>query len=244
MSFLHFEDRPSTSPLVERVWRSRSSLGGKFHSVAASHWEIVVSRLSDGTTITIRGPETRATSAVCPANAEWLGLRFRLGTFLARVPVARIRDRQDLTLPQLTERTFWLDGASWEYPTFDDAEAFVARLVHTGLIARDPVVDAVVDGVPQPVSTRSTERRFLRTTGLTRGAHRQIERARHATMLLADGAPIQDVVHAAGYFDQAHLSRSLKRLIGQTPGQVARREQQLSFLYKTNPSSFGTLRRW
>jgi AraC-like DNA-binding protein len=47
---------------------------------------------------------------------------------------------------------------------------------------------------------------------------------------------ILDAVHEAGYFDQAHLTRSLKRLIGQTPGQIARGETQLSFLYKTAPS--------
>jgi hypothetical protein len=38
-----------------------------------------------------------------------------------------------------------------------------------------------------------------------------------------------------GYFDQAHLTRSLTRLIGQTPGRIVKAEQQLSFLYKTTP---------
>ena len=83
---------------------------------------------------------------------------------------------------------------------------------------------------------RSAQRRFLRATGLTHGAHRQIERARHATNLLTRGMGILDAVHEAGYFDQAHLTRSFKRLIGQTPGQVVRGETQLSFLYKTEPS--------
>ena len=39
----------------------------------------------------------------------------------------------------------------------------------------------------------------------------------------------------AGFFDQAHLTRSLRSLIGETPARVARRERQLSFLYKTDP---------
>jgi len=100
------------------------------------------------------------------------------------------------------------------------------------------VVDAAVNGGARgfELSARSVQRRFLRATGLTLGAHRQIERARHATNLLTSGVPILDVVHRAGYFDQAHLTRSLRRLIGQTPGQVARREGQLSFLYKTGLS--------
>ncbi len=33
---LTFEDRPSDSPLVERIWRSRSDHGGPFLSIAES----------------------------------------------------------------------------------------------------------------------------------------------------------------------------------------------------------------
>ena len=63
---------------------------------------------------------------------------------------------------------------------------------------------------------------------------RQIERARHATNLLRDGVAINDAVHEAGFFDQAHLTRSLKSLIGLTPSKIAREQRQLSFLYKTD----------
>jgi hypothetical protein len=42
-------------------------------------------------------------------------------------------------------------------------------------------------------------------------------------------------VYLAGYFDQPHLTRSLKYLIGQTPAEIARVTRQLSFLYKTAP---------
>jgi len=78
-----------------------------------------------------------------------------------------------------------------------------------------------------------TERHFLQATGMTHSALRQIERARHATTLLRSGVAIGDVVHEAGYFDQAHLTRSLRHFIGVTPAKLARGEQQLSFLYKT-----------
>ena len=44
-----------------------------------------------------------------------------------------------------------------------------------------------------------------------------------------------DTVYEAGYFDQAHLTRSVKTLIGQTPVQIGQGRQQLSFLYKTTP---------
>ena len=39
-----------------------------------------------------------------------------------------------------------------------------------------------------------------------------------------------------GYFDHAHLTKSLKHYIGQTPTQISDKEraQQLSLLYKTD----------
>jgi AraC-like DNA-binding protein len=38
---------------------------------------------------------------------------------------------------------------------------------------------------------------------------------------LRQGVSILDTVEQAGYADQPHLTRSLKRLIGQTPAQLA-----------------------
>ena len=76
----------------------------------------------------------------------------------------------------------------------------------------------------------------MRATGTTLATIRQIERARHAANLLRRGVGILDVVHDAGYFDQAHLTRSVKRFIGQTPAQISRAEEQLSFLYNTTRS--------
>jgi hypothetical protein len=184
---LVFDDRASDSPLVERVWRCHSERDGEFSSVAASHWEMVVTRIGGQSSVTVRGPETRATSAWCPPDGEWLGIRFRLGTFMPEVPVARIRDRQDVVLPQAARDRFWLDGAAWEVPSFENAETFVLRLVRRGLIGRDPLVDSVLRGHPHALSQRSAQRCFVRATGLTHGAHRQIERARHAAQLLTGG---------------------------------------------------------
>lgn len=129
-----------------------------------------------------------------------------------------------------------MDGSVWEYPDFENAETFVKRLVLDGLIVMDGTVDTVLQGQPEEQSVRSTQRHFLRATGLTRSTIRQIERARHATNLLKAGVSIVHTVHEAGYYDQAHLTRSLKYLIGQTPAQILRAEEQLSFLYKTGPS--------
>jgi AraC-like DNA-binding protein len=169
----------------------------------------------------------------CPPNGRWAAIRFRLGVYLPRLPTALLVDRNDMNLPVGSDGRFWFEGAAWELPDFENAEDLVARLARAGVIARDPAVEAVMQGEHQALTRRSVQRHFLHATGMTHGAFRQIERARYATDLLRGGASILDAVHEAGYFDQAHLSRSLKGLVGQTPASILRREAQLSFLYKT-----------
>jgi AraC-like DNA-binding protein len=230
--FLLFEDRPSDSPLVERVWRSHSERAGTFVSLAASHMEMVVSSVRGRRWATLRGPETRATMADCPADGEWLGIRFTLGSFLPRHPAHTLIDRQDEHLPDLGGR-FLLDGFHWDYPTFDNVEAFVRCLEQRGVIARDEAVAAALVGDQRARSRRTTQRHFVHAAGMTHVRHRQIERARHATSLLKHGVSILDTVHEAGYFDQAHLTRSLRHYVGQTPAGLLRGHEQLSFLYKT-----------
>jgi hypothetical protein len=233
--FLVLEDRPSDSPFVERIWRCHSERAGVFLSVAASHFEMVVTRHQGKTFLTLRGPETKATPMDCPAEGEWLGIRFKLGTFMPRLLPGNLLDHRDVTLPVAAGRTFRLNGSAWEYPDFENAETFVMRLARAGIISRDPTVAATLEGEPLVSSVRTAQRHFLRATGLTLGMVRRIERARHATNLLRQGVGILDTIHEAGYFDQAHLTRSLKYLTGQTPARIVRGDQQLSFLYKTTP---------
>jgi AraC-like DNA-binding protein len=228
-----FEDRLSDSPFVERVWRCHSERGGKFISIAASHFEMALTRLRGKNFLILRGPEMKATTLDCPEEGEWLCIRFKLGTFMPQLLPGSLRDHKDVTLPDASSRSFWLNGSAWQYPDFENAETFVQQFAKAGLIVHDPTIDAMLNGQPAALSLRSAQRHFLRATGMTYAAFRQIERARYTTNLLKDGVSILDAVQLAGYFDQAHLTRSLKRLIGETPTKVMQRESQLSFLYKT-----------
>jgi hypothetical protein len=203
--------------------------------MAQSHFEIAVTRLRGGTFVTLRGPETTATPAACPGDGEWLGIRFKLGTFMPGLPPGKLSDRRDVTLPGAATRAFWLNGSAWEYPDFENADTFVTRLARQGIIARDFAVDAMLEREHPEWPIRSAQRHFVHSTGITHRTLRQIERARYATMLLKQGRSILDTVDAAGYFDQPHLTRSLKTLIGATPAEISRGTHQLSFLYKTKP---------
>jgi Helix-turn-helix domain/Domain of unknown function (DUF6597) len=233
--FRSLEDRLSDSLLVERVWTAQSGRAGQFYSIAEGNCEIVVTRLRRQTFLTIRGPETKSTTADCPADGDWIGIRFKPGTFLPQFLPATLRDRQDVTLPGATTRSFWLDGFAWEYPTFENADTFIARLARKGLVACNRSVEALVRGEPDVLSRRSAQRHFARATGIAYATFRKIKRARYATYQLQQGVPIIEVVHLAGYFDQSHLTRSLKYLIGQTPAEIAQGQKQLAYLYKTAP---------
>jgi hypothetical protein len=229
-----FNDRPSDSPFIERVWRSHSDRAGVFQSLASCHWGMVVTRLAGRLSLTVRGPETRATLADCPAEGEWFGVLFKLGTFMPRMRSGDLRDRNDVTLPNATQRAFWLAGKAWDFPSFENMETFVERLVRHGLVRNDRTVEHALRGEPLAVTLRTEQRRVRQITGLTRGMIHQIERARQAILLLQQGKPILDVVHAAGYYDQAHLTRSLQHFAGQSPSRIAGGGGQLSLLYNRN----------
>ena len=218
---------------MERVWRSWSTSGGPFVSVATSNLEIVISRVSGRAVATVRGPETRPSIVECPADGAWVAIRFRPGVYLRELPTASLRDGRSLHRPLASDGRFPLLGADWEPPTFENAEAFVSRLVRSGALARDEAVEATLDVGDLAFSPRSVQRRFLRATGMSFARVRQIQKARQAAVMLRNGASILDAAFDAGYFDQAHLTRSLKAFIGVTPAAIARGEQQLSFLYKT-----------
>jgi len=232
-------ERPSDSPFVERIWRSHSEGTAPFLSIAVSRCELVVTKLHGKITMTVRGPETKATPlGDSPSDGEWFGILLKLGTFLPHLPTRSLLDT-GVTLPEATDNTFWLSGSAWEFPTSDNAEIFVRRLVRAGLLVRDPVIEAALQGQIKDLTPRSVQYHFLQATGITQNMARQIERARSATLLLQQGVSISETILEAGYYDQPHLTRSLQRFIGQTPAELLHhsRPEQLSFLYKTTPSS-------
>jgi len=153
-----------------------------------------------------------------------------------------LRDHRDVALPPATGHSFWLNGSAIEYPGYDHAETFIKRLAKSGMLRRDPIVEDTLQRRPGELSLRSVERHFLRSTGVPYATFRQIERARCATNLLREGVSILDVVSRLGYFDQAHLTRSVGRFIGETPSKIIEGQKQLSFLYKTSSAAEAIVR--
>lgn len=231
---IYYELLPSDSPYIERVWHSRSENINRFTSIGFSQLDLVFTRQRGQTAVSLHGPETRASSAPVPEDAEFFGIIFRLGVHMPHLPIGTLVDC-GASLPNATNRSFWLNGSAWEIPTFDNAEAFIDRLVRREVLVREPTVDEVIRGVPSHMSLRSIQRRFLNATGLTYRTIQQIERARAAAIRLREGSSILDTTYDLGYFDQAYLTKSLRHFIGQTPTQLTnvQRAEQLSLLYKT-----------
>jgi len=233
------EERLSDSPYIERIWRSASGDdGGSFTSMAEIHSSIVVTRFQGRCTLTVRGPEIRATPAFSPPGAEFFGIMFKPGAFLPDIPPSMVMDRCDVNLPPAASRSaFWFNGSAWEMPNYENADTFIDWLVRDNLLVYDPLVSAVLAGQPVHMSLRTVQRRLLQATGLTHNNIYQIQRAREATTLLKQGVSILDVVEIAGYADQPHLTRALKHLAGQTPAQIVNqaRQEKLSYLYTTLP---------
>ena len=239
---LEIDVRPSDAALIDCVWRARSSGGGILNSVASSHWHLVVSEVGGQVGVSVHGPESRPVAGPLPPEATWVGIRFRLGVMLQDVPIPKLVD-DEMVLPEARRRSFWWKGGSWERPTYENAEGLVARLAREDLIGREPLIDDALRGGAGPVSLRTMQRRFYLATGQARRAVRQIEQARRAAVRLREGATPTDVTYELGYYDQPHLTRSMRRYLGRTPADLAdpSRDEQLSLLYKTDAAGAPTL---
>lgn len=232
---LDVEHRPSESSYITRVWRATGEKTvGEMTAVAYARWDLVFWETEEAMHVSVIGPESRAYAAPVPDATVSFGINFELGTVLPQLPASRQVD--GITdLPDVTRRRFHLAGSTWDLPTYDNAEAFVAALVREDLLAQDQLVTEVHRGASTDLSPRTVQRRFVAASGLTRSTARQIDRARNAAVLLQEGSAINDVIEEHGYYDQAHLGRSLRHYIGRTPTQLQRgtQEQPLSLLYKT-----------
>jgi hypothetical protein len=215
----YFEGRLSDSPYIHMVWRGR--VIGDYYPVCPAdvRWNLLLLKREGRVKVTVEGPTDQFIAKSQTEGSEFLVIKFKLGAFMPHLPVTNLLNA-DALLPDASSRSFWLKGSAWQFPDFENAETFVDRLVREGLLVVDPVVDAALKEYPV-ASPRTLRRRFLHVTGLPQGTIRQIERAQFASSLLEHGTPILDVVEQAGYADQPHLTRAMRRFIGTTPARIA-----------------------
>lgn len=218
------EERGTDSPYIETVTRGWTVGSGSTIRPAEIHWHLILRNLDDRLQMLVVGPLTTSGIAKWGAGAELLWIKLKLGTFMPHQPITQILDLET-TLPNSARNAFWLKDSAWQFPSFENADTFVDRLFREEILAHDPVISAALEDRLPKMPSRTVRHRFLRATGLTQSHIRQMKRAQHAAALLEQGASILDTVEDAGYFDQPHLTRSLKQFIGFTPAQIIRMRQ-------------------
>jgi len=220
MSFA-VEDRASDVPCIEKVMHGFTLNSGVTIRPAESHWHLVLTRYQGEARMLAVGPLSAAGRVQYEAEAEILWIKLKLGTFMPHLPIARLLNAETV-LPSVAGQKFWLNGSAWQFPSFENADTFVSRLVREDVLALDPLVSAVLQRQPTGLSPRTVRHRFVQATGLSQNQIYQLQRAQQAQSLLRLGASILDTVAAAGYADQPHLTRALRQWIGYTPAQLQR----------------------
>lgn len=214
-----YEERLSDSPYVETVTRGQTVSNGSIIRPAEIHWHMVLRKLDGGVHLLVVGPWTKAGALSWSEGAEMLWIKLKLGTFMPHLTTRNLRDMERV-LPGTTRDSFWLKDSAWQFPDYENADTFVDRLVRNEILVRDPVVSATLNDQLPEMPSRTLRHRFLRATGLTQSHIWQMKRAQQAMALLQQGVSILDTVDMSGYFDQPHLTRSLKQFFGRTPAQI------------------------
>jgi hypothetical protein len=219
MSIIH-EERLSDSPFVETITHGRTTADGSSIRPATCQWHMVFTKYNGRLFPFVVGPLTTSGSLSWTEGAEILWIKFKLGTFMPHLPARTILDKETLLPEAAAGKSFWFNGSAWQFPDFENVDTFINRLVRNEILVCDQVVNTLLQGHPQEISPRTIRHRFLHTTGLTQSHIHQFERAQRAASLLQQGKSILDTVFESDYFDQPHLTRSLKRFVGVTPAQL------------------------
>jgi AraC-like DNA-binding protein len=214
-----FEERPSDSPYLASVTRGRTIAPGAPTRPAEVSWHMVLLQHQSQTRMLLVGPWSQSGTVTYPAGGELLWIKFSLGTFMPHLPTRSFVD-SETPLPGTAGPRFWLHSDTWQYPDFENVETFAEQLAREGALARDPLVDAALQGHRPDAAPRTVRHRFAQSTGLSQNHIEQFWRAQRAVSLLQQGHSIADTVFEAGYYDQPHLTRAVKRFIGRTPGEI------------------------
>ena len=213
------EERLSESPFVEKIMHAWTVSEGSSIRPAEINWHMVFVKHPGGTAALVVGPLTASGIASWGEGAEILWIQFKLGVFMPHFPTKNYLNMEQ-ALPDASSQRFWLKGAARQVPDFENVESFVDRLAREQDLVHDPVVNAALQDQPLEMSARTVRHRFLQATGQSQSHIRQYERALKAASLLRHGVAILDTVFEAGYFDQPHMTRSLKQFLGYTPTQI------------------------
>jgi len=213
--------RKSDSPFVQQITRVQYHAATIDVTKPDGCWDMVVLRRQGEVIVLQTGLITRPVVLKFGPGDEYLCVSLRPGVYMPGLPGSQMLDK-GIERPVASRTKFWLGNDRFEIPNFENAEGMVRRLAKAGRLAQDEIVHSLVQERPKAASLRTVQRRFINATGVTWKHLEMIFRAGQAVDMLRRGAPALEVTARLGYADQAHLIRSLRGFMGQTPGEISR----------------------
>ena len=211
------EQRPD-SPYVSMKWHAAQVDHGGIHKgLAMEYWTFFFRQEDGGIEAFVGAPHTAVLPLPYKPGGIYWGVLLKAHLFMPWLSKQKIPPH-GFSLP-IKKGKMLVYNQEVPLPSYECAEEFIEELVKRKIILPHPLVEKALKGTPT-LSERTVQRHMLQIAGLTRRDLWRVRRARHAYALLQSGRSIADVVTEAGYTDQAHLTKSLKLLAGQTPGQI------------------------
>lgn len=213
----------SDSPLVSLLWWAEVEEDASYTDAANEFWGIAFSRRHERAELvaTLIGPSTQPRVLDMVAGEVGWGVELPAHVFLRHVPkLSLLGEMRELPC----DETFVeLGGVRLPVPPFDDADAlerFVGLLHQQGVLVADDDLAAAMAGERPAYSERQLRRRSSSAAGLGQKQLQQLARARAAYRLLHEGMSLAEAAVAAGYSDQAHMTRSMRAVAGMSPAKI------------------------
>jgi hypothetical protein len=213
-------DSPSAARFIARIEQVEYTAAALDIARPDGTWDLVFRQGRDGLMVLQTGQTDRVVQLPGAAGERYCNIAFRPEVYMPRRPGVHMAN-QGHVHALAGPRDCVIDGERLALPTFDNAEQFVMALARRGLLEVDRLVHRATAGGWQRVDDRSLQRHSAHVTGLSPKKLQQILRADAAAALLRRGVRPVDVAAELGYTDQAHLTHSLRRLLGLTPGQLS-----------------------
>ena len=211
-----YEEKVSPSPLVDFVFQSEDLTDGVYVASADARWDMIFTTCPDGSKrVLLCGPSFQSRQVPYSPGYKHVGICYQPWAVFAGIPIAAMLNETSW-LPMASPDTFVMQGSTWNMPTYENVDRFVAQQVKRGLLRQDPMIRDVLENKPVDRSIRSIQRHFVKTIGMSPRRVRQINAARTAVRLLQQGHTLSDVAYQLDYADLAHMTRMLRRFTGYT----------------------------
>lgn len=214
---LVWRERTSELEAIASVWTCNASEITSRTVLADPCISIIFVKGTDSGEVLLRGPETKPRGEVLLPGYTWTAIRLQPGIQIKKFPAQQFTD-SSRTLSAASDARFQFEGATLQFPSFNNAEQLIEQMQNLGLISGEALNSQ--ESPRQGISSKSYSRLVKRTTGLSPHKLRQLQRIHQALQLLKQGVPATTVAADLGFVDQAHLTRAAKQFLGHTPKEL------------------------